>query len=326
MSRRRFGPPAVLITGLALVLASASACRAIAGYDPAAGTSGPEAGVDLDIAAEASVLDLAEDLLLPPDVSGVPTCKTAPGPTIKARYTFDDQEPDDWSFQPSGGGPSLIVGGDLAAASLSDSEADGGCGKALKLEQVDVSEPLANTYGVIPKKLEPLSATIEVWVRFGRTGFEEGILSRDASGTTYPGHLTLQRNAQGRVWARLQRSSSEAVHVCARQLVPPGRWVYLRLDYGGPSGRLELHVDGVPADHTESFKTWPNYLGWEYEVTCGDADELPGVSPADNSTPWVVGASGHNGDDAGAQKSTDQLVGEIDEIRFYEPRLGAVSP
>jgi hypothetical protein len=310
--------------GLLAQLAFAGGCRQIAGYDPAgvAPDLGADGAADVSLVRDAGD---APDLVTSPDLGAdlgadaraVPTCATPPGADLLARYTFDEQVANDWSCQPVGGGATLIVLGDTTAASWSDSAASGGCGKALALTQPKVQFK-ANTYGVIPKSIKPASATIEVWVRFGRTGFEEGILSRDASGAPDPGHLSLQRNVDGRVWARLQKDNKTAAHVCATQLVPHGQWVHIRLDYGQPTKELVLYVDGVRAMHSNSFVTWPTT--GPYTVTCGDSDVID-ANPSQTPNPWSVGASGHNGLNGSAGNSSDQLVGEIDEIRFYKARL-----
>ena len=136
------------------------------------------------------------------------------------------------------------------------------------------------------------------------------ILSRDADGTAFPGHITiyLAGNGSGRIFARMQDGSE--LYVCSNYAPQLGTWTHVAFNFGPP--RVELYINGILQDYTGFV---PFYDQW---VTCG----IEGThSIAGNSNPWIIGASA----DVSSEGESNNLRGfaqgaAIDALRISNQR------
>jgi hypothetical protein len=73
----------------------------------------------------------------------------------------------------------------------------------------------------------------------------QGIVSRDANGTTFDGHLTIGLATNGQLWLRIQRMLNDlSVFRCSNAPLPVDSWVHIGASFGPPGLRLWIdHVE-----------------------------------------------------------------------------------
>jgi hypothetical protein len=82
------------------------------------------------------------------------------------------------------------------------------------------------------------------------TGEIQGILSRDAVGTDFGGHISVALGPTGAVWVRMQQiAGGLSVFRCGAAPLPVDQWVHLGISFGPPEG-FRLWLDHQPATGT----------------------------------------------------------------------------
>lgn len=140
----------------------------------------------------------------------------------------------------------------------------------------------------------------------------EGLVSRDASGTTLPGHLGIYRDCQGYIIVRMQRSASPDVFRCSNVPIPFDQWAHVALNFGEPE--VELYVDGELSTNTSTTQVLWNC---ETPVVCGQSASY-GIDG--NQNPFVIGAASHVSAEGLAVPVSTPLVGQIDSFRLSRIR------
>ena len=100
------------------------------------------------------------------------------------------------------------------------------------------------------------AGAIELFVRTSTpaAGTEQGILSRDANGTDFDGHLSIGLAKNGQLWVRLQRMLGNlSVFRCSEPL-PADQWVHVGVSFGGADG-FGLWIDHVRSTTTTAMVT-----------------------------------------------------------------------
>ncbi len=97
-------------------------------------------------------------------------------------------------------------------------------------------------------------------------GERQGLVSRDQSGTTQPGHFTLRIEPDGRLYARNQGSDNASTILRSRALEANREYV-IEVSFGFRG--MALFVDGAMADHDpQSFGTNGNQLPLWLGASC----------------------------------------------------------
>ncbi len=162
--------------------------------------------------------------------------------------------------------------------------------------------------------------SIELFVRTPTParGQLQGIVSRDANGTDFNGHLAIALNADGRVVTRLQRIGPVQAYRCSDP-IPADRWVHVGVSFGGTGG----------------FRMWVDHI----EVTATQAVFTTAPVPVDCTAPHPYGIEGNaNALVLGALNLTavngdpdpvvlDHLVGgALDQVRLRSTWVDFSSP
>lgn len=186
---------------------------------------------------------------------------------------------------------------------------DATCGRALGIGR--------DSWGEIPHHVawHDLKA-IDFWLwlpppRLPKLG-AVGVISRDATGTSVSGHLTLHYTETGVLRLRVQGlDGEEAVQLCTAGPVATEQWVHVGINLGAPM--VELIVDGEVADFVGETE-----LGGIF-TACGLSTER---TMNGNQNPWLVGASAINSREGEATPTEDsQLIdGRVDQLRFSSER------
>lgn len=284
---RSFGLPVAVAT-LAWL---ASACGLLLGTGDAitiadAGTAGDAGTADVGtIDADGSSSDGGS--------AGVLGCPIPPGAVnVWAQYHFDGTLDEHYGLRPmaahSFDAPAFVPG-------------PGECGQAVQLASSYVKiadDPVWDQLG-----------SIDFWFRMDAWPAElYGLLSREQLGVGEPGQLTVVVSSTGRVMLRIQNGVGMEVALCSADgAVAPGIWAHVGVNVG-PSGPVELWVNGAPATATD---------GVFYELTCGtNAGAEYGIL---GDWSWFVGAGAHFDDGTGSDIRFP-LSGAIDELRFVDDR------
>lgn len=162
-------------------------------------------------------------------------------------------------------------------------------------------------YGVVASSadFELDAGVLDFWVRLDGTPADaEGIVSRDALGTTRPGHLTVSRSCDNRIIARIQTTGDVNAYRCSDPIAE-GAWAHVEVRFGAPN--LELAVDGL-ASATASVAICGNT--W---IDC-QAPFIGGI--AGNENPWVYGASSVMSDEGQPTPLFAFFNGAIDSVRL----------
>ncbi len=155
------------------------------------------------------------------------------------------------------------------------------------------------------------SGSFDLWILplGGAPTRMQGILSRDATGRDFPGHIAFIRASSGQVGVRIQGQASVAV-VCSDDAVLTDRWTHVGVNWGPPT--VELFVDGVAQDGTGILE-----VSDIAQRTCGvhSAASITG-----NDNPWILGVNG-TATSPGSSDPTDfPFHGHLDEFRISSER------
>ena len=129
-------------------------------------------------------------------------------------------------------------------------------------------------------RLDLPSGRIELRYRFSASSpaGDLGLFSRDANGTSLPGHVGIRIGHDRRLVARIQNTSGEAYR-CTQSPIAPDTWHTVELRFG-PAG-LVLRQDGA----TVSGTSWTNSDGGVHSCTTAWTGGIDG-----NDNPIVLGA------------------------------------
>ncbi len=272
-----------------------------------------DARVVVDAALDGSLPDATSDAGKPAATSdagrldaaldaGDPVGCPAPDGDTLALYTFDD----------------MVAGGFEDGAGSNDGAAFGGvevvrgrCRGALRIRD---QAGLGPGYGLIASSpLWDEVGSIDLWLRASQLEQDVGVVSRDANGSSRPGHLTLFLTGRGQLVVRLQTSDGEGA-VCSDGPIDLNRWTHVVVNFGAPG--LELQVDGSPQNGAGVLIL--NIGGTPFGVACQNIVQgrLEG-----NDNPWVVGASAAMTGEGNAEPLSGHFVGgAIDHLRFSRAR------
>ena len=156
-------------------------------------------------------------------------------------------------------------------------------------------------------------AAVDFWVRPGPTrGNDEGLVTRDASGTSRSGHFAASLAVDGRLVVRLQ-STSDELRLCSSSPLPEGVWVHVGVNLGEPGA--ELWVNGV-IDHGDGYMSDSDYtIPCEAEVPARPFDI------AGNENAWVMGAANWGEAEGSTGVVTHHACGSaIDHVRLSSVR------
>ena len=181
-----------------------------------------------------------------------------------------------------------------------------GCGKAMDFA---TSSPISYVEVPDSSAFDLKQGSLDLWVKFDNDTGAEGIIGRDASGTTQPGHLTIARLCNGALLARLQNSTDPEGRRCSKPL-PKGKWYHVAVNFGG-SGGFDLYVDGVPTNETA-------------DIICGTTTEKCGVDITTgingNDNPWVIGAHTWTSAEGSPDPLKSPFNGLVDSVRLSKVR------
>lgn len=225
---------------------------------------------------------------LPADV-----CDLAVEPDVVALYSFEAGLADDETGSHDG-----VVQG-------ATSVAPGRCGtRAISFEP--------EGYVLVPDaaSFDLATGSIELFLMTPSPAFasDQGVLGRDASGTSLEGHLRVYLARNGDLVARIQRGGASFSR-CGPP-PPADTWVHVGISFGGSTEQgFRMWIDHVEATKPDStINTVP--------ITCGG--ELPAGGVAGNDNALVIGGSnaefGAEGDPAPSVTSFVQS-GRIDQVR-----------
>ncbi len=242
---------------------------------------------------------MTADLLAPPP------CVDQPDGDTVALYTFEGSG--NTITDTVGNNPGQIIG-----VGITRQSGKTGCGQALYVPSSTVKE--TDTYVEIPNSSswDLASGSVDFWVRFDAIAgiLTRGIVSRDASGTEFPGHFTVSRACDESLVLRLQLSGDQHFYLCSDP-VSDEDWHHVGINFG-PLG-MELFVNGIAASRSDPMMTITNGLCVQGTSSCGTG----GVSGIDgNYNPWVVGATASVSEEGQAIPAKNALGGAIDSLRI----------
>jgi hypothetical protein len=195
------------------------------------------------------------------------------------------------------GDHTMTIEGNLPTTSGPD-----GCGTAL------VGSTLG--YGMIPADpdWQIFDGSVDFYVRLPSppSSSRQGVLSRDAVGSTQSGHLGVYYMPTGGLVVRIQSNGDH--YICAEGPLPTSQWMHVGINLG--SG-VELWIDGQRQSYTGSIS-----FGSGTE-TC---ELSPNVSINGNDNPWVVGAHSEGSSEGSATPVNGHFPGTIDELRISNVR------
>jgi len=237
----------------------------------------------------------------------------AAGGALIAHYTFDAD------------GPTEVldsVGGHHGTVAEGRHCESGRCDTALCFDGTD---PDVN-HAVIPNfdDVSLREGAVEFFARVNRVG-SFGLVSRDALGTTQPGHLTIMTSTDGHVVARLQvmgaAGPADSKWLCSEATVAAGRPFHVGLSWGGAGGlRLFLNHSGRLME--SGFVVIDN--GGAGNALCGPAGQADGVDG--NSEPWYLGVYSGFRSSGMSNGLLAPLDGAIDEVRIYGTAMDFSGP
>lgn len=285
--------------GEATVRVDPNACNQVTvpvvrGSNRDAGMKDGDAGADPDAGIPAD----PDGGVFEPDAGVPPVCAAEPNEDTVFLHTFETTSPEgftdetgthDGRLEP---GPAPVAGPE-------------GCGSALGF--------VGQGYGVVSSSTAARLETgaLDFWVRFDGTPADaQGIISRDATGTTFPGHLTISRNCDDRIVVRIQAENDETAYRCSDAPLVTGEWTHVAVNFGPPD--VELLVNGVRATETASVAVCGNT--W---IDC--TAPLP-VGIAGNQNPFVYGASSVTSEEGLATPVFAFFVGALDSVRLSATR------
>ena len=232
------------------------------------------------------------------------SCGSGSGCTPPCAYKADSDTLALYTFEGNGSTVADVTGnhdGTIVGSGTQYMGSNTGCGKSLSFPG---TTPIAYVEISDSTDWDLVAGSVDFWVRFdGSASGSEGIVSRDASGTTYDGHLTIMRLCNGSLYLRLQ-DATNSWGQCSDPLSTK-TWHHVGVNFGGTAG-LQLYIDGALATRTASI-----ICGTD-TTTCGDT-ATKGISGNDN--PWVLGAAAWTSDEGLATPVSLPLAGRIDSFR-----------
>jgi hypothetical protein len=170
-------------------------------------------------------------------------------------------------------------------------------------------------YAVIPHSpdFDLMEGAVDFWVKMvGSISQGQGLISRDAQGITFPGHLSITLNMDGYVFARIQIPGSTERYLCSAAPIPTDVWVHIGLNFGGMMA-TELYVDSSSTTQTGTITGSRSAS----TITCSSGEIANIVG---NMNPWVFGAGSWNSNEGSADPVTDKMDGLIDNVRISSVR------
>ncbi len=214
-----------------------------------------------------------------------------------ALWTFDDEPTTRTITDSIGTHDGTVMSGDAIWRS-----GPLGCGDAMQMPSVD------GTYGEVPDSpdWDLTEGRIDLWAIVVDDSRDVGIIGRDASGTTLPGHIKLNRRDWGGLELRLQTAMGVARRCAPATQVPTGEWLDISIRFGTTDP--ELLLDGVPQTGA-----------------CTTGSTTGGI--AGNANPWVFGADPGISVEGGALPLRDFFRnGAIDHVRIRDRRASPTAP
>ncbi len=215
---------------------------------------------------------------------------------VIAAYSMDTQASE--LVDRVGAHPGTVANGPLEVAGV--------CGQALEFG--------GTARVVIPdsQDWQLTSGSVDFWAYFGVAlpTLYDGVVSRDALGRVFPGHLAVVRSFSGQLGVRIQGNVTSML--CSNSAMPTERWVHIGFNFGEPGP--ELYVNGVSQAGEGSVQVNENGA----TVRCNDPAP---VGIAGNANPWVLGIGSLASDDGGAGPNFGPMEGgRIDEFRISRER------
>lgn len=252
------------------------------------------------VADLASPDTVAADLAQAPDTVPPPPCVASADKDTLLLYAFSGSGATVTVTDATGKHPGTIV--ETGPARVSGKS---GCGKAMSFSD---TTPISYVETKDSPDWDLAHGSVDFWVRFDTSGTNEGVFSRDASGTTNPGHISVLRLCTGALYLRLQRSATEEYTRCTSPLAKE-TWYAVGVNFG--QGGLELWVNGNKATSTTTITcgtdTYP----------CGGATDA-GIDGNDN--PWILGTLAWTSEEGKATPVKNPLSGRIDSFRVSKTR------
>ncbi len=289
---------------LAILLASVSACFAPtvpvgaqcspAGQCPSGQLCSPDGRcvTSLDDATP-------DDTVVPGDAapsdaapSDGPPSDAPPAQSLIARWRFSGNLSDD-----TGNHPLTVVG------TMPTYGVDGPTGLAIRI-------PNASSYLVAADspRFDIASGTIRLRYRLPSTppSGDLGLFSRDANGTSLPGHLGIRIGHDRRLVVRIQSTTGEAYR-CSASAVTTNAWHAVELSFG-PGGLVLRHDGNVVAG-----TAWTDTADVPHDCTGAWTGGIAG-----NANPIVLGALTSHADDGQTTPITAVAAGvDLDEVEIW---------
>jgi len=292
----------------ALVFALSSCVLACSLDTGAVVDAGPDLDANPDAPGDTAIADSAPDVRdtgtvdapptdASPDVSVPTACPISDSDTL-ALYAFDAM---DGADSAGAHDATFVDGSPLFASGPTD------CGRSLYFENSAIHALMQ-----IPDSpdwdLAIGSLDFYLYLASPQADDRIGVLSRDASGTANPGHLSLYLNGEGRVLVRIQAVGADHF-LCSESTIPVGVWTHIGLNLGPPE--VTLHIDGRSEDHEGAVAAGVRI----YDCT-GTVD----WSIAGNDNPWIVGA--HLS--ASSEGTADTIQNPLRDARIDNLRISSV--
>jgi hypothetical protein len=181
----------------------------------------------------------------------------------------------------------------------------------------------ATDYGLVERSpaFALADGAIDFYARVDALGGRRGLVSRDASGTDIPGHISIAIAGDGMLWVRLQDSAAPNDHFrCSDAPVTAGAWFHVGVSFG--ANGLALWIDHVAQT---ARATATSVYDDASPVDC----QLPftgGIAGADE--PWVFGALAWTSPAGLPEPSVvDGLAtGALDHVRIRDTWIDFASP
>jgi len=267
------------------------------------------------IAPDARV-DGARDATPPdtrPPVDAGPRCPTMADRDTVAYFEFGDLA-GGLLVDATGRQTGMVVGGDARIV-----PGPPGCGDAIGFT------PSPFVYGVIEDSTDfyHLVGSFDFFMRYDgvlpRPNPSDrdstlGVFSRDANGTSDPGHITIRMAPTGELILSIQRPGGRGAVRCTDSAITPGTWHHVGVNLGEPS--TEIYLDGDRGGRTDRIDAHSggSPVSWD----CGD--EAP-ASIEGNDNPIVIGASGSSTNEGGASGTFQSFrEGAMDQLRISRVR------
>jgi len=151
--------------------------------------------------------------------------------------------------------------------------------------------------------------SVDFWIYPVADDSVYGILSRDATERSLPGHFSVWQSRRA-VALRVQSDSANAVACTADGSLTDGKWHHVVANFGPPV--VEIYLDGVLGESSDSHAMDGGVLFCDQKADFG----IDG-----NDNPWVIGASSALSDEGESTPVSGKFVGgRIDNLRISSKR------